>query len=211
MSDVKAPQIIRALGLTRYAEIGLDKGATVGKVAKAMGGQGTIHLFDFRDKCMSVMHDMGSRFPDMKFISHPNSLKIKDSYNWSLMKLLRKPDDKRPVFDYVYLDGAHTWEVDGLTFYLVDQLLAPGGFIEFDDYNWTLQASIQMHKRRDADAAQKRMARLRTHYTDEQLAEPHVKQVIDLLVKRHPNYDRVIENRVYRKTHYDRRTATPIE
>ena len=32
-----------------------------------------------------------------------------------------------PVFDFVFLDGAHTWDADGLAFLLVDRLLKPGG------------------------------------------------------------------------------------
>lgn len=40
-----------------------------------------------------------------------------------------------PSFGYVYLDGVHTWAIDGLAFVLLDRMLRLGGAIEFDDYN----------------------------------------------------------------------------
>src|SRR6478735_9061094 len=57
------------------------------------------------------------------------------SYNWRLMKLLE--EDPTPRFDFCYLDGAHDWFVDGFAFFLVDKLLRPGGWIIFDDLDWT--------------------------------------------------------------------------
>ena len=39
-----------------------------------------------------------------------------------------------PIFDYVFIDGAHTWMLDALAFLLVDRLLRVGGYVDFDDY-----------------------------------------------------------------------------
>lgn len=72
-------------------------------------------------------------------IAHGNSRKTMDSYNWSLMKLLQVR--REPFFDYVFIDGAHVWAIDALTFFLVDRLLKPGGYIDFDDYDWTIRNS----------------------------------------------------------------------
>jgi hypothetical protein len=42
--------------------------------------------------------------------------------------------------DYVFLDGAHTFAIDALTFFLTDRLLKIGGHFDFDDYSWKLPA-----------------------------------------------------------------------
>ena len=63
---------------------------------------------------------------------------LMDSYNWSLMQLLAEHGGR--CFDYVFLDGAHTWALDALAFLLVDRLLTPGGYVDFDDYGWTTRA-----------------------------------------------------------------------
>jgi predicted O-methyltransferase YrrM len=60
-------------------------------------------------------------------------------YVWFLYRTLREQlrDDRiEPLYDFVFLDGAHTWDVDALAFASVDRLLKPGGWILFDDLDW---------------------------------------------------------------------------
>ncbi len=62
------------------------------------------------------------------------------SYTWELMKLLEQQTmagRTEPCFDFVFIDGAHTWDADGLAFLLADRLLEPGGHVLFDDVTWT--------------------------------------------------------------------------
>lgn len=61
------------------------------------------------------------------------------SFTWELMKILRDTPDKR--FDFVFIDGGHTWDVTGFAFCLADRLLRPGGWMLFDDLDWTIRAS----------------------------------------------------------------------
>ena len=42
-----------------------------------------------------------------------------------------------PCFDFVYLDGAKNWTIDGLAVVLVEKLLRPGGWLLMDDLEWT--------------------------------------------------------------------------
>ena len=63
------------------------------------------------------------------------------SYTWRLMRFLE--EDPTPRFDLCYLDGAHRY-VDALAFFLVDRLLRPGGWVIFDDLNWTYATSPVM-------------------------------------------------------------------
>jgi predicted O-methyltransferase YrrM len=97
------------------------------------------------------------------------------SYTWALMRFLeQKP---MPRFDFIYVDGAHSWDVDGFAFSLVDQLLEPGGWILFDDLNWCLAGSPTMSQLPQVLAL-----------PEIQQRTTQVRKVFDLLVKRHPHY-----------------------
>ena len=96
------------------------------------------------------------------------------SYTWFLHRALReqlRDATIEPIYDFVFLDGAHTWDVDGLAFLLVDKLLKPGGWILFDDLYWRLDPACW----RDVPEAERALAQ--------------VKEVWELLVITHPGYD----------------------
>ncbi len=101
------------------------------------------------------------------------------SYTWELKRMLEQP--VRPSFDFVFLDGAHTWDVDALAFLLVDGLVAPGGWVLFDDLDWTLAGSPSM-------AAVDWVQALPV----ERQKAQQVRAVVELLV-RSGDYDEVIE------------------
>lgn len=73
-------------------------------------------------------------------LSHRAELVYEEtSYNWFLHRKLREQVREgicEPCYDFVFIDGAHNWEVDGLAFLLVDKLLRPGGWVLFDDMRW---------------------------------------------------------------------------
>jgi len=113
-----------------------------------------------------MLNDRGYK----NIVIHGNSHKTLDSYNWSLMKMLQK--HSKPVFDYVFVDGAHTWNVDALTFFIVDKLLEIGGHIDFDDHGWSLEYSPSLNPR---------MFPLTNKlYTLDQIKEKHVQLIVDL-------------------------------
>lgn len=97
------------------------------------------------------------------------------SYTWRLMKFL--DEDLSPRYDFCYLDGAHDWFVDGLAFFLVDKLLRPGGWIIFDDLDWTYAESPVLRN----------SLKVKSMPVDEQVT-PQVRKIYELLVKPHPNY-----------------------
>jgi predicted O-methyltransferase YrrM len=97
------------------------------------------------------------------------------SYTWRLMRMLE--EDTGPRFDFCYLDGAHDWFVDGFAFFLVDRLLRPGGWIIFDDLDWTFASSGTLSQ----------TERVRAMPDDERVT-PQVRKVYELLVKTHPSY-----------------------
>lgn len=95
------------------------------------------------------------------------------SYLWRLMKMLEEHSE--PMFDLCYLDGAHTWITDGFAFFLVDRLLKPGGWMIFDDLDWTFAKSMA------DDNNVKKMPQ-------EQRETAQVRKIYELLVKPHPDY-----------------------
>ena len=97
------------------------------------------------------------------------------SYTWRLMRFLEKKPI--PKFDLCYIDGAHSWFVDGFAFFLVDRLLNPGGYIIFDDINWTYLMSPSLRKTQ----------MVKEMPWDEKCCR-QVKKVFDLLVKTDPRY-----------------------
>jgi predicted O-methyltransferase YrrM len=186
--NTTTPMLVRWVGARCVAEVGVYQGATSTLLAEAVGTSGELHLFDFEDRVEEVrcaLQAAGHR----NVVAHPNSRRAMDSYNWSLMKLLR--DQPEPLFDYVFLDGAHTWPIDALAFCLLDRLLKPGGLIDFDDYDWTLARSPTMRP-----SVRPVTAEL---YTDEQMESAHVRLIVDLLVRRDPRYEEVVEDKVFRK------------
>jgi predicted O-methyltransferase YrrM len=171
-----------------YAELGVYKGYTAARIAEQLAGEGEIHLFDYEDRLAEAALRVRAT-GHTKVIEHPNSRRIMDSYNWSLMRLLAQHGE--PIFDYVFIDGAHTWMLDALAFLLVDRLLRVGGYVDFDDYAWTLAGSPSMKPEVFPD-----VCRL---YSSEQIDERQVALVVDLLVRPDPRYEELLENKVFRK------------
>ena len=170
------------------AEIGVDRGSTSEAILRWLGGKGTIHLFDYEDRVRPITERL-RQTGFYNYFFHADFQAVLDSYNWSLMKLMR--DGNPPNFDYVYLDGSHTWGIDALAFYLIDKMLRPGGYIDFDGYDWTISASPSINPR--VYPASRRL------FTQEQMDTPQVKLVIEILVRRDGRYEEVLANKVFRK------------
>jgi predicted O-methyltransferase YrrM len=181
-------EFFAASGCRSYAELGVYEGDTALAIATSLGGAGELHLFDFQDRVEAVAGRLRRAGYDNVFV-HANSRRLLDSYNWSLMQLLA--EQRGPIFDYVFVDGAHTWAHDALAFLLVDRLLRPGGYVDFDDYTWTLRASPSMNP-----AVFPEVERL---YTDEQIDTAQVALVVDLLLKLDPTYEEIVPNKIFRR------------
>jgi predicted O-methyltransferase YrrM len=180
---------VERCGARVVAEIGIYEGATSERLAAVLGARdGELHLFDFDDRVDRVATRLRAT-TRARVIEHPNSRKLMDSYNWSLMKLIAEHPE--PVFDYVFIDGSHLWGIDALTFFLADRLLRPGGHIDFDDYDWSLELSATMNPRVLAQTAEL--------HTDEQIEAAHVALIVDLLARRDPRYEEVVPRKVFRK------------
>lgn len=184
----RAVEFVKLTNCRALAEIGVGRGQNARAMAEWVRERGTLDLFDYADQLEIARSSMqGEPFRHVRF--HANSRLTHDNYNWSLMKLLQQQSE--PIWDYVYLDGAHTWTHDACAFFLIDRLLKPGGYIEFDDYFWSFSSSPTANPSTYPPVA--------GQYTAEQIQTSHIGLVVDLLVKKHPGYSSVVENRIYRK------------
>ena len=109
-----------------------------------------------------------------------NPIFARSSYIWELRKLLKynlqNPND-RINFDFCFIDGAHSFEVDGFAFYLVDLLLNENGIILFDDIDWSYAKSPTL---KNEDFVK--------NMSDEERNAEQIRDVLELLVSINPNY-----------------------
>jgi predicted O-methyltransferase YrrM len=105
------------------------------------------------------------------------------SYTWWLKEQVQARSDAHgnvePRYDFVYLDGAKNWTVDGLAVVLVEKLLRPGGWLLLDDLDWTYaddpgRAATDGVVHRDLSEPER--------------TEPHLRAVFDLIVAQHPSF-----------------------
>jgi predicted O-methyltransferase YrrM len=182
-------ELVRSSGARRVAEIGIYEGATSEGIAEVLAERdGELHLFDFEDRVEEVARRL-SRPGRCRVVTHGNSRKIMDSYNWTLGRLLDAPEPAK--FDYVFIDGAHLWGIDALTFFLADRLLEVGGHMDFDDYTWSLALSETMKPTVLPVTA--------AIHTDEQIEAPQVALVVNRLVRTDPRYEEIVPDKVFRK------------
>lgn len=169
--------------LGRVLELGFAHGKSTCYLAAAaseLGGDAhvlTIDNLSAQDRSPNI-HQLLDK---CGLAEHVTPVFAKTSYTWELMKLLER--DPQPRFDFAYIDGGHTWDVTGYGFCLVDRLLAPGGWILFDDLDWTFAKSPSLS----------RSTRVQ-NLPEEERTTPQVRKVFDLLVRADPRYVDVHEH-----------------
>ena len=84
------------------------------------------------------------------------------------------------IYDVVYLDGSHTYPVDGATLPLLMKMLNRGGFLILDDTNWTLAASPTCNTKDN-----------RAKFTRDQMTSPHVALLERLFLKDNQEFSKV--------------------
>lgn len=158
------------------AEIGIDIGATAVEVCKLLDSEDKYYGFDYEDKVNALFEDF-NRLPDIvcELYAEGNTRKPSDSYNWRLSKMLLDMQENQidGVFDVVYLDGAHSFSIDGLACCLIKKLLKRGGYIIFDDVDLSFKNN----------SSEGRLAILRESYPEEQLADKQVRRVINIFMQ----------------------------
>jgi predicted O-methyltransferase YrrM len=179
---------IKSTECRHIAEFGIFEGYTSLEFARFLNNRGELHLFDYQDRVDAVQKKLAEAgFRNVRTFGC--SYKLMDSYNWSLAKLLE--ESSGPIYDYAFLDGAHTWAVDALNMLLADRLLKVGGYMDFDDYNWSLRKSPSMNP--------KKFPLTKKMFTEEQIDAKQVKMIVDILVRKDTRYREVVPNKIFQK------------
>ena len=105
-------------------------------------------------------------------------------YNWFLQKMIASCSTKNvctPYYDFCFIDGAKNWTIDGVAFFLADKLLKQDGWIVFDDLQWTYESKLREGKKKTDGVSMVEMG-------EDELIQPHVELIFQLLVMQHPDY-----------------------
>ncbi len=111
--------------------------------------------------------------------------RMDSSYTWYLKQMIEAQSAEgicSPAYDLCFIDGPKDWTNDGCAFFLVNKLLKDGGFIAFDDYAWTYRD----HERKTGKTFSK--GYVFDNLSEQELSDPQVKSVFELLVMQHPEY-----------------------
>lgn len=122
-------------------EIGFFRGRSSCYIASVLEEMGRGHLTTI-DRVGARRHEVGiHECLERTGLAHRvTPIFAERSYTWELGRMIRA--EPRPMFDLCYFDGGHTWDMTGFGLLLVDAVLRPGGWIIFDDLDWTIEASI---------------------------------------------------------------------
>lgn len=154
-------------------EIGFFHGKSSAYFAAIMEDAGNGHLVTIDlEKSKKREPNIDAVFEAVQLSHRLTPVYAQRSYTWELKKLIEK--SPRPQFDLCYFDGGHTWDLTGFGFFLVDMLLKPGGWIIFDDLDWTIQSMID----KDPERREKQFR----GYSQDERNTPGVRLVWDLLV-----------------------------
>jgi predicted O-methyltransferase YrrM len=165
-------------------ELGFAHGVSTCYLAAALGALGTGHVLTLDDRSAlrrrPTIHELLDRTGLAPLVT---PIFASTTYTWELANLIeRQSVDGRcaPLFDFCFVDGAHSWQVDGLAFFLVEKLLKPGGWMLFDDLDWTFATSPTLRE--------SAYVRSMPH---EERTTAQVGRVFDLLVRQHPGFDEI--------------------
>lgn len=181
---------IRSTGARDVLDVGTCFGASAGYLGAAVlaNGGGRVTTVDSSkfDSVSEVEQTVESNLTacgvrelvDVVRIAH-------SSYAWWLKEQVEaRTDDSgncAAAYDFVYLDGAKSLTIDGVSVVLIERLLRPGGWLLLDDLDWTFDynpTAIQT----DAVAYEMSAA---------ERTEPHLRAVFELIVKGSPSFTRL--------------------
>jgi predicted O-methyltransferase YrrM len=176
----KVFNLIQTHRLYKCLELGFYHGASSAYIAGAVEelGRGSLTTIDL-ERARNLQPNIGEVLTLLGLEKWVEYYFEPTSYNWRLMKFLE--DGLQGQFDFCYIDGGHTWYSTGFAFFLVTKLLRPGGWIIFDDLDWT-------HEAERAGG----ILRVEAMPSEEKLT-PQVRRVYELLVKTDPSFDLFFE------------------
>ena len=166
---------VREHRLTRVLELGTNHGVSTCYAGAAVASLGGGHVVTI-DRLPAAAYEPGVLIFRERLGLDEIIIPIfeRDTYNWRLRAFLGQVPP--PEFDLVFIDGAHTWEPDALAFLMTEKILRPGGWFIFDDINWCIAES---------PTAMAQVGNITL--TVEQQRSKQVREIVELLVRQHPN------------------------
>jgi len=181
---------LRTTGARDVLDVGTCFGASAGYLAAAVlaNGGGRVTTVDSsqldslstaKEMVESNLAACGVReLVDVVRIPH-------SSYAWWLKEQVEARTDASgncsPAYDFVYLDGAKSLTIDGVSVVLIERLLRPGGWLLLDDLDWTFDYNPTAVQTDGVGYAMSLAER----------TEPHVRAVFELIVKGSPSFTRL--------------------
>jgi len=157
-------------------ELGFAHGTSTAYIAAALAEAGHGHVLTIdRAEALARAPNIEALLKHVGVTDWVTAVASDHSYVWELMRILEArtaADGPEPCFDFAFIDGAHSWEVDGFAFLLVDRLLRFDRWVLFDDVNWTYANSPSL---RESEYVR--------GLPEDERSMPQIREVIDLLVR----------------------------
>ena len=169
-------QLVLREGIDDVLELGFGHGTSTAYMAAALHekGSGSVTTLDLAT-ALNRRPNLDTVLGHLGLEDQVRPVLAARSYTWELMRLLERQFDGHGItrcFDFCFIDGAHTWDADGLAFLLVDRLLREDRWVGFDDVNWTFASSAAL---KDTERVQ--------NLPDDERRTPQLRNVIELLVR----------------------------
>ncbi|WP_026491357.1 class I SAM-dependent methyltransferase [Butyrivibrio sp. XPD2002] len=173
-----------ANGNIAVCEIGVGIGATAIEMVKLLGEDDSYYFFSFEEEVNALYEDL-QKLDYCVCNLHPmaNTKRTYDSYSWNLAKMILDEKENKDFFDFVYLDGAHTFIHDAITTVLLKRMIKVGGILLFDDVDWTLATSPTMSPSVNSNTSMR--------YSDEQIEACHISMVTELFMEDDEKWERI--------------------
>jgi predicted O-methyltransferase YrrM len=164
-------------------ELGIAHGTATCVMAAALDeiGAGQITAVDLADAAFSPSAE--EQLARCGLGGFATVARMQTGYTWFLHDEIRRRTANglcAPKYDLCIIDGPKNWTIDGCAFFLADKLLRPGGWIIFDDYDWTYAGADTTRAATDGI----------THraLSEAERTTPQIREVFELLVVQHGDY-----------------------
>ncbi len=184
---------LRQQRIDQALEVGTAHGVSAAYIAAALEANGHGHLTTV-DHGAAAFDPSPEQTLERVGLAHRVTIVRKySSYDWWLKRQVEAASDEHgnvePVYDFVYLDGAHNFAVDGLAVVLLEKLMRPNSWLLMDDLDWRYRENPWFEPRPGPGGTAAPFAPL----TDEERDAPQIRPVFELVVKQHPSFTRFID------------------
>ena len=183
------------------AEVGVGFGATSVEIVKRLRKEDTFYFYSFQDEVDELFEDLKRQeYCRCNLVPQGNSHTLYDSFCWNLGKQVIDSKNEGGLVDLVYLDGAHSFLFSGLACALLKKLVRDGGYLIFDDLQWSYGNSHDHNPNVEPG--------ILDQYTQEQVETPQIQMVVDAFMKNDNQWlcERTTRRRaIYKKKHEHKR------